>query len=93
MVVGLATFDLHLNGCGSLKDKRHILKSLKDRLHNKFNVSVAETDYHDQWQRTEMACCVVSTEQRHAASVLTGVDQFIQGTGLVRIIDTTTNFL
>ena len=93
MVVGLATFELHLNGCASLKDKRRVVKSLKDRLHNKFNVSVAETNYHDQWQRAELACCVVSTEQRHAGAVLTGVDQFIQGAGLVRIIDTTTNYL
>jgi uncharacterized protein YlxP (DUF503 family) len=93
VVVGLATFELHLNGCQSLKDKRRILKSLKDRLQNRFNVSVAETDHHDQWQRAELACCVVSTEQRHAASVLSSVDQFIAGIGLVRIIDSTTNYL
>jgi uncharacterized protein len=93
VVVGLATFELHLNGCQSLKDKRRILKSLKDRLQNRFNVSVAETSYHDQWQRAELACCVVSTEQRHAASVLSSVDQFIGGVGPVRIIDSTTNYL
>lgn len=93
MVVGLVTFELHLNGCLSLKDKRRILKSLKDRLHNRFNVSVAETNYHDHWQRTELACCVVSTEQRHAASVVSSVDQFIAGVGLVRIIDSTTNYI
>ena len=93
MVVGLATFELHLNGCRSLKDKRRILKSMKDRLQNRFNVSVAETNYHNQWQRTELACCVVSTEQRHAASVLSSVDQFIEGVGLVRIVDSTTSYL
>ncbi len=43
MIVGIATWELHLNGCASLKDKRRIMKSLKDRLHNRFNVSVAET--------------------------------------------------
>lgn len=93
MTVGLATFELHVNGCQSLKDKRRVVKSLKDRLHQRFNVSVAETNYHDHWQRTELACCVVSTERRHAASVLSAVDQFIEGVALVRIIDTTTNYL
>jgi hypothetical protein len=93
VTVGLATFELHVNGCQSLKDKRRVVKSLKDRLHQRFNVSVAETNYHDQWQRAELACCVVSNEQRHAASVLSSVDQFIEGVGLVRIIDTTTTYL
>ena len=41
------TWELHLAACHSLKDKRHVLKSLKDRLHNRFNVSAAETAHHD----------------------------------------------
>jgi uncharacterized protein YlxP (DUF503 family) len=93
VIVGLATFELHLNGCRSLKDKRRILKSLKDRLGNGFNVSVAETDYHDRWQRAELACCVVSSDQRHAASTLSAVAKFIDRAGLVRIIDSTTSYL
>ena len=53
VVVAVITWDLHLNGCASLKDKRRIIKSLKDRLHHRFNVSVAETASHDRWQRAE----------------------------------------
>ena len=49
MVVGLITWELHLDGCQSLKDKRQILRSLKDRLHQRFNVSAAETDHQDLW--------------------------------------------
>src|SRR6266704_3447017 len=48
------TWELHLAACQSLKDKRHVLKSLKDRLHNRFNVSAAETAHHDLWQRAEL---------------------------------------
>ena len=47
MVVGCMTWELHLAACHSLKDKRQIVKSLKDRLHNRFNVSAAETAHQD----------------------------------------------
>ncbi len=87
VVVGIVTWELHLNGCHSLKDKRRILKSLKDRLHKKLNVSVAETDHHDRWQRTELTCCVVANETRHAESVLTAADNLVQNNPEARIID------
>jgi uncharacterized protein YlxP (DUF503 family) len=87
MVVGVMTWDLHLNGCASLKDKRRILLSLKDRLHERFNVSVAETGNQDQWQRAELACAVVATDRRHAESVLGAADRFVAEHGLARIID------
>ena len=63
MVIGVITWELHLAGCQSLKDKRRVLKSLKDRLHDRFNVSVAETAHHDLWQRAELACCAVSGDR------------------------------
>lgn len=87
------TWELHLNGCRSLKDKRRVLKSLKDRLHQRFNVSVAETDHHDLWQRCELACCVVARDRRQAASVLSAADQLVANTGSARIIDSATTFL
>jgi uncharacterized protein YlxP (DUF503 family) len=87
------TWELHLDGCQSLKDKRHVLKSLKDRLHNTFNVSAAETDHHDLWQRAELSVCVVSTDRQHAASVLQAADRMVAGDAAARIIDTSTSFL
>src|ERR1043166_10027660 len=69
------TWELHLAACHSLKDKRHVLKSLKDRLHTRFNVSAAETAHHDLWQRAELTACVVATDRRHAESVLREADQ------------------
>jgi uncharacterized protein YlxP (DUF503 family) len=89
MVVGVVTWDLHLNGCASLKDKRRILQSLKDRLHERFNVSVAETASHDLWQRAELTCAVVAPDRRHAESVLAAADRFVADHGLVRILDST----
>ena len=93
MVVGIVTWELHLSGCQSLKDKRQILTSLKDRLHRRFNVSVAETDHQEVWRRTELSCCVVSGSRRHAQEVLGAVDQMVSREPLARIIDSATSFL
>lgn len=93
MVIGIVTWELHLNGCRSLKEKRRVLKSLKDRLHGRLNVSVAETNHQDRWQRAELSCCVVSNERRHAESVLTSADELVSRDHQARIIDSTTSFL
>ena len=93
MVIGVRSFALHLAGAHSLKDKRSVLKSLKDRLHNEFNVSVAETARHDAWQVAELTVCVVSSERRHAESVLESADRFIDGNPQCRIVDTATSVL
>ncbi|HKI94335.1 MAG TPA: DUF503 domain-containing protein [Gemmatimonadales bacterium] len=91
--MGLVTWDLHLNGCQSLKDKRRIIKSLKDRLHNTFNVSVAETGHHELWQRAELTCAVVASDQRHVEQVLAAAGRFVAEHGLARVIDAETSFL
>ena len=71
--VGVITFELRLDESHSLKDKRHFVKSLKDRLRAKFNVAVAEIDYQDLWQRGLIACVTVSPDQSHAEQVLQAV--------------------
>ncbi len=90
--MGVITWELHLEGCRSLKEKRHVLKSLKDRLHNRFNLSAAETDYHDLWQRAELTACVVANERGHAESVLREADRLVEGAPGARIVDTSTSF-
>lgn len=93
MVVGIVTWELHLNGCHSLKDKRQIVTSLKDRLHQRFNVSVAETNHQDLWQRAELSCCVVSGSRRHAEEVLGAADRLVASDPLARIMDSATSFV
>ena len=92
MVVGVRTWDLHLAGCQSLKDKRRVVKSLKDRLHGRFNVSAAEVDHHDAWQRAALAASVVSTERRHAEEVLGSCDRLIAGDPLVHVVASALEF-
>jgi uncharacterized protein YlxP (DUF503 family) len=77
MFIGTLQIELYLPGCLSLKEKRFVLQSLKSRLRNKFNVSVAEVDYLDKWQRTVIACAVVSNEKKHVDSMLDSVFRFI----------------
>lgn len=93
MIVGLITWELHLDACHSLKEKRQIVKSLKDRLHQRFNVSAAETDHQDLWQRAEVSACVVSTDRRHAEQVLREADRLVDGAAGARIVDSSTSYL
>ena len=65
MPIGLLTLEIHLTDSHSLKDKRQVLRSLKDRLRARFNVAVAELDHHDLWQRALLGVVSVSPDQRH----------------------------
>ncbi|MFP5284281.1 MAG: DUF503 domain-containing protein [Thermoanaerobaculia bacterium] len=59
MVIGISVFELHLPSSRSLKDKRRVVKSLIDRMHQRYRVSIAETGFHDLHQRAEIAMAVV----------------------------------
>jgi uncharacterized protein len=90
VVVGVIAWELHLHGCTSLKQKRAVLRSLKDRLRGRHNVSVAETDHQDTWQRAEISVAIVSSDRRRAHEMLSRVDALVASDARVRIIDSTT---
>ena len=73
--VGVLTLELRLYDAHSLKDKRHTVKGLKDRLRSKFNVAVAEIDYQDLWQRSLISAVTVSSDHSHADQVLQLVER------------------
>src|SRR2546429_5504110 len=64
MPVGLLTLELHIPDAQSLKDKRQVLRSLKDRLRRDFNVAVAELEHHDVWQRSVVGVVTISNEEK-----------------------------
>ena len=74
LTVGLLTLQLHIEHAHSLKEKRHVLRSLKDRLRNRFNVSVAEVDGQDTWQRSVVAVVTVSGERQRVQDLLSKVE-------------------
>jgi uncharacterized protein len=65
MPIGLLTLEIHLPESHSLKDKRQVLRSLKDRLRGKFNVAVAELDGQDSWQRAVIGIVSLSNNTGH----------------------------
>jgi len=73
--VGVLTLELHLEEAHSLKDKRHTVKSLKDRLRAKFNVAVAEIEYQDAWQRALVSAVTVSSDHGRAEQILQSVER------------------
>jgi uncharacterized protein YlxP (DUF503 family) len=89
MVTLTQTWELHLEGCHSLKDKRAILQPLKAELRRKHNVAVAEVNHQDLWQRAGIACATVASDRRVAEGILRSADQLIEAIGGVRIIETT----
>jgi uncharacterized protein YlxP (DUF503 family) len=82
------TWDLHLEGCQSLKAKRAVLQSLKAELRRKLNVAVAEVEHQDLWQRAGIACVTVASDRRIAEETLRSADEVVEATDGVRIIDT-----
>ena len=78
MVVVSQTWELSLPGCSSLKEKRSVIRSLRDRLRSKFNVSVAEVDDNEAWQLATLGIACVSNDSRHANEVLESVVAYIE---------------
>ena len=76
--VAVGTVDLHLPDVGSLKGKRHALKGLKEKLRHRFELSVAEVDHQDLWQRATLALAYVSGDSRHANEVISKAVDFIE---------------
>jgi uncharacterized protein len=70
MPVGLLTLELYIPDAQSLKEKRQVLRSLKDRLRREFNVAVAELDHHDTWQRSVVGVVTISNEEKHVNEML-----------------------
>ncbi len=92
MVIGVAVWQLEVVGARSLKEKRRVVQSLKAKLHDRFNVSVAETAHHDLWQRAELTACVAATDGAQADSVLESAHGLVTGEHRARIISVERRF-
>ena len=70
MTVGTLRVEFLVAGASSLKDKRRVVKGLKDRIRHRFNVSVAEVDFQDLWQRSAIGVAAVGTDGAFVAETL-----------------------
>jgi uncharacterized protein YlxP (DUF503 family) len=88
MVIGVCKLDLRIPENHSLKEKRHVLRKLIDRVRARFNVAIAEVGDNDLWQRAEMGFCTVGNDRRHINSSLDKVVYFIEQMNLVEMVRT-----
>ena len=78
MHVGVARIELHLPENGSLKGKRMVVKSVAQRVRNRFNVAVAEVDTQDAWRVVTLGVVCLSDDPRHANEMLSKVVDFVE---------------
>lgn len=86
MIVGLLRVELHIPTSLSLKDKRSVLKSLKDQIHGRFNVAIAELDANEKWQRASLGVTTVGSDRRSVDGCLQQVVEWIRRNRFIELI-------
>ena len=93
MVIGCCSIKFYLHGNNSLKGKRRVVRAVKDRLKNDFNVSVAEVGDQDVWQSLHIGVSAVGSDRRYMDGLLTKVLAAIDRMGLAEMVDCKTETL
>ena len=87
MVIGVLRVEILIPGVQSLKEKRKVVKSLKDKIKNKFNVSVSEVDYSDKWQRSMIGIAQVGNDMKYIEKNLNSIYQLLISNYSIQVID------
>jgi hypothetical protein len=87
MIVGVCRVELYIPGNHSLKEKRQVLNSIKNRIKNRFNVSIAEIDHLEIWQRSTIGIAIVSNDKKYIDQELSKVINHIEYSGTVSVLD------
>ena len=93
MVIGLLQARLNLPQARSLKDKRQVIKSLKDRARQRVNVSVAEVDHQDFWQSATLAFVTVAAERVIVDQRLSEIQELLRSDPRAVLVDLHTEIL
>ena len=75
MVIGCCEIEIHLPACGSLKEKRRVLSSLRDRLRRRHNISFAEVAHQDLWQRAGLAVVAVAAHRGQLDALFEAIEK------------------
>lgn len=86
-MIGLLTIALHSPYSRSLKEKRMVVKAIKDRLRSRFNVAVAETGYQELWQRSVLSAVAVGSERKGLKSMLEAIARDVEERYLEELVD------
>ncbi|MGF7056717.1 DUF503 domain-containing protein [Brassicibacter mesophilus] len=87
MIIGACTIELMIYEANSLKDKRHVIKSIIGKIQSRFNVSIAEIDLNDKWRSSIIGFACVTNDTIHAQQMVSNVLKFIEGDGRVEIVN------
>ena len=86
MIVGIIYLELLIPHTGSLKEKRSVVNSYKKRIQNKFNVSIAEVDFLDKWQRAALGISIISSSRSQIDSQLAKLESFIESDFRISVV-------
>jgi uncharacterized protein YlxP (DUF503 family) len=86
MFIGVSRIELRIPASGSLKAKRHVMRSLAGGLRARFNIAVAEVDHQDLWQRASLGVTCISESAFHARKMLREVERFVSRDGRVEML-------
>ena len=86
-MLGFYQLEIYIPGALSLKEKRFVLKSIKDRIRKKFNVSIAELDGNDKWQKSLLGIAMVSNDGKLIEGSFNKILNMIDNDGRVEVID------
>lgn len=93
MVVGCLQVEVHLPLSRSLKDKRSVLKSVRDQLRHRFNVAVAEVNSNETWQRATLGISSVGQDRAYVEGLLRELTEWLRATRLVELIQVKEEYL
>jgi len=93
MVVGVLKLVFFIHDNHSLKGKRKVVKSLTDKVKNRFNVSIAETGSNDKWQKIELGISTVGNDRRHVDSSLANVLSYIENLYIAELVDSSIDII
>lgn len=87
MIIGACTVELFIYEANSLKEKRHVIKSLIGKIQSRFNVSIAEVDLNDKWRKSIIGFACVSNDTKHANQMISKIMNFIERDTRVEIVE------
>jgi uncharacterized protein YlxP (DUF503 family) len=93
MIIGVMVVDLFSENSHSLKEKRHIVLSIKEKLKKKFNISLIESDFQDLWQKTQLTIVMASNTKTLAEKVFNQIEEFIFSNYSVQIIEVNREYI
>lgn len=93
MFVGILTLELYIPESGSLKGKRQVIRSIKDRIRQNFNVSIAEIDGHDLWQKAVFGVACIGVDKSYINGLLDKIVNLVQGNSSVELLNYSIEFI